>query len=543
MPATPQMPSAQPEPLMAGNNALEVADEQNEYSEGSSTLQEADAEKAGLTAFPGSDAPDGGLTAWLVVLGAWCTSFCSFGWLTSECRPFDPRGIETYLVDLTPGVGIFQEYYQNQSLSNYSSGTIAWIPSLQIFFMMGMGPIVGVLYDNFGPRKLLLAGSLLHVFGIMMTSLSTEYYQILLSQGVCSAIGVSALFQPPLNCIHGWFNQRRGAAFGILSTGSSIGGVIFPIMVTHLIRTVGYGWAMRICAFLILALLIIANLTVRARHPSRPQKVSGARMRKPFTEADFLLLTAGFFCFTFGNFVPINYLPTQARAAGMDENLVQYLIPILNAASLFGRLFSGLIGNRIGKYNIFTIVCYLAGIWILALWIPDVSDPALIAFAVLFGFCSGAYVSLIAPLVMQISPMSEIGLRTGLIFFAASFPGLTTNPARDSPKASNTDIAGLQHPTSMHYDRGSMFGKRLRKGKMLFKRKEELDNPNVVPDGTIMSTQPDPAANNFENDTETREEGLVGANNTADQEVVYPSGVKLALLMISVFVSMFLVAL
>lgn len=28
--------------------------------------------------------PDGGLAAWLVVLGAWCTSFCSFGWLNSK---------------------------------------------------------------------------------------------------------------------------------------------------------------------------------------------------------------------------------------------------------------------------------------------------------------------------------------------------------------------------------------------------------------------------------------------------------------------------
>lgn len=30
------------------------------------------------------DAPDGGLRAWLVVLGVWCSSFCSFGWINSE---------------------------------------------------------------------------------------------------------------------------------------------------------------------------------------------------------------------------------------------------------------------------------------------------------------------------------------------------------------------------------------------------------------------------------------------------------------------------
>lgn len=36
------------------------------------------------------------------------------------------------------GVGAFQEYYQNVMLKQFSSSTIAWIPSLQIFFMMAM---------------------------------------------------------------------------------------------------------------------------------------------------------------------------------------------------------------------------------------------------------------------------------------------------------------------------------------------------------------------------------------------------------------------
>jgi hypothetical protein len=33
---------------------------------------------------PEREAPDGGAAAWLVVLGAWCTSFCSFGWINSQ---------------------------------------------------------------------------------------------------------------------------------------------------------------------------------------------------------------------------------------------------------------------------------------------------------------------------------------------------------------------------------------------------------------------------------------------------------------------------
>lgn len=73
-----------------------------------------------------------------------------------------------------------------------------------------------------------MIGSFLHVFGLMMASLSTQYYQVLLSQGVCSAIGVSLIFQPANSVIPSWFNKKRGAAYGIVTSGSSIGGVIFP---------------------------------------------------------------------------------------------------------------------------------------------------------------------------------------------------------------------------------------------------------------------------------------------------------------------------
>jgi len=37
------------------------------------------------------DAPDGGMDAWLVVFGAWCCSFVSFGWINSMLSSILPR--------------------------------------------------------------------------------------------------------------------------------------------------------------------------------------------------------------------------------------------------------------------------------------------------------------------------------------------------------------------------------------------------------------------------------------------------------------------
>lgn len=71
------------------------------------------------------------------------------------------------------------------------------------------GPVIGILYDKFGPRYLIFAGTILHVFGLMMASISHEYYQVLLSQGVCSAIGVSAIFQPGEFATHHMRSNRN----------------------------------------------------------------------------------------------------------------------------------------------------------------------------------------------------------------------------------------------------------------------------------------------------------------------------------------------
>ncbi|KAM7222955.1 MFS general substrate transporter [Rhypophila decipiens] len=388
-----------------------------------------------------SQIPDGGRQAWLVVLGAWCVSFCSYGWINS--------------------IGTFQEYYQSGPLKEYSVSQISWIPSLQIFFMSFVGPVIGRIYDRYGLRWLMVVGSVMHVFGLMMASLSSKYYQFMLSQGVCSAIGVAICFLSAISVITQWFDKRRGLAFGTLATGSSLGGVVFPIMLSRLMATVGYGWAMRVSAFLILALLCVANLTLRTRIPlpSSKAKLSGRTKEgltavvsgssgaggstrsaqgrrniwKPFRETQFLLLLVGLFLVPFGLYVPINYMPVASKGAGMTKDMAQNMVAIYNGASAVGRFSSGFISDKAGRYNVFCTCCYIAGILILGMWVP-VSEAlpnataVSIAFAAMFGIFSGGYISLMASLVAAISPLEEIGYRNGITFFFSAIGGLTTNP-------------------------------------------------------------------------------------------------------------------
>lgn len=320
--------------------------------------------------------------------------------------------------------------------------------------MAFLGPLIGRLNDRYGPRWLVAGGTFLHVLGLMMASLATRYHEILLAQGVCSAVGVACVFLPALMSLAGWFpDRRRGLAFGLISTGSSLGGVVFPLLIAHLLRTVGYAWALRVCAFLILALLAVANAFVRAPAPRRRPKGAAAaekpgrglaRLLRPLRERSFQLLLLGQFLIPFGMYVPITYLPSAAAAGGMGEGLSQNLVTFYNAASLVGRASSGYASDRLGKFNVFCGACLASGVLVLALWIPGRGDGAVVAFAVLFGLASGAYISLMAALVAQVSPPAEVGYRNGLCFLASSVGGLTTAPLAGAIMAGPAGWPGLK---------------------------------------------------------------------------------------------------
>ena len=112
----------------------------------------------------------------------------------------------------------------------------------------------------------------------------------------------------------------------------------------------------------------------------------------------------------------------------MSLQLAQYLVSILNAGSIFGRTIPGILGDKIGRYNVMIAFCTLTCVFMLAIWIPATSNAGQLVFAPLFGFSSGAAIGLTPALIAQISPIREIGIRTGAVFAAGSIGALTGSP-------------------------------------------------------------------------------------------------------------------
>lgn len=140
-------------------------------------------------------------------------------------------------------------------------------------------------------------------------------------------------FIQAIACLSTWFVKKRGLAMGIMVTGSSVGGVIFPIMISRMIKSTGYPWAMRTGAFVILGLQAIAILTVRPRTKPVPKKMPAGRLAAPFTEFRFVVMLLGIFVLTYGILLPIAYLAVQGyQEAHMSEEMAQNLVAIFNGA-------------------------------------------------------------------------------------------------------------------------------------------------------------------------------------------------------------------
>lgn len=352
------------------------------------------------------DFPEGGLQAWTLVLGTAGLTFCTFGYLNA--------------------FGVLNDYYATHQLRNESPSNIAWIGSIQAFLQFLGSLAGGPLFDRYGAKVIYLP-AFLYVVSFMLTSLCTELYQFILAQGVLGGLCISMIITPGLAATAQYFRRKRAMATGVVVAGSSLGGVIFPIAASQMLanETLGFGWTIRICGFLVLALLIPSCAAIRARLPPRKGQflLPGA-----FKEKFYLLVIGATSLLLMSVFEPLFYLPDYATAHGMSARLAPYTIAIFNAASLLGRILPGILADKLGRFNVFFAAAAASGILAFA-WQACTTNAAIIVFAVLFGFFSGAIVSMATVCLSVAAPRPGlIGTYIGMGLAASSFAVLVGPP-------------------------------------------------------------------------------------------------------------------
>ncbi|KAL2000081.1 hypothetical protein VTN02DRAFT_3570 [Thermoascus thermophilus] len=350
---------------------------------------------------------DTGLMPWLQVLGSFFLFFNSWG------------VINTF--------GVFQTYYEQAVLSDVSPSTIAWIGSMQSFLLMLIGVVTGPLFDAGYFRALLTFGTIMMSFGLMMTSISTEYWHFMLAQGVCVGLASGCLFVPSVAVLPQYFKKRRAFANGLAASGSSIGGVIYPIMFHKLQERIGFPWATRVLGFVSLGTCCISLSIMRMRFmPTEKRKLI---QLSAFKDVPYVLFCVALFLGFLGFYNFLVYVQPYAIQTGIvNDNLGFYLLPMLNAASTFGRIIPNLVADYVGPINMFWPAATVTAILALC-WIGVHNTPGIIVLAMLYGFFSGGFVSLPPVVMMSLTKdMRSLGTRLGMCFSITSVGLLVGTP-------------------------------------------------------------------------------------------------------------------
>ncbi|KAI0056547.1 MFS general substrate transporter [Artomyces pyxidatus] len=355
--------------------------------------------------------PDGGLQAWLTVLGATLVGFSTFG--------------------VVNAFGAFSDFYKRDYLSNYDPTLISMIGAIQVFVLYFFGAFSGSLFDAFGPTYMIPISGAVTSFAFFMLSLTKpqQIYQQYLTQAILFNIGATFGFFPALSVITHWFKRKSAYALGCVLAGASAGGIVFPIMLDHLLPRVGFGWAVRAIAFIVLGCYIIATFTIKSRRPPKPlPPLSRIINLTAFRDPRYALFAAGAFFNILSVFNPFFYVGLYGVATHGESKITPYLLPIMNATSIFGRVLPAILADRVGRFNVICVSVLACSIIDFAVWYPTTGEAPIIVFAALYGFVSGPFFTLMPACVNQISPVEQVGGRIGMLFATLSFGALAGTP-------------------------------------------------------------------------------------------------------------------
>ncbi|KAL1743668.1 major facilitator superfamily domain-containing protein [Schizophyllum fasciatum] len=323
--------------------------------------------------------------------------------------------------------GTFQAWYMDNQLHDLPASTVAWIGSVQLFAFFASGAGVGHVCDAYGPSGLLLAGAALTTFSISMTSMASKFYQFLLCHGILFGLGAGMLFYPSMTSASAWFTQYRATALGLAATGSSVGGAILPILLNRLLALMGFAWALRV-----LALMNAAGCLLSWSLVSSPAIEKAARGpifdSTMYRDGKYVLLLAGSCLISCGLYIPPTYLVSFFEAHDLPPPLATYALSALNAAGALGRILPAYLADLAGPLNLLAPAAALSGAVAICLAHAPSAPAPIMALAAVYGFLSGAFISVVTPCVARLSPAGRVGARVGVLYSAISVPSLLAGP-------------------------------------------------------------------------------------------------------------------
>ena len=152
-----------------------------------------------------------------------------------------------------------------RTLHGWSKATISSAVTLYFFTTGIMGLIIGRQIDRYGPKWLLVIGSVIIGAGFVLLVHIKTIWQLYAVYFIM-AVGFSCTSLIPINTvITNWFIRKRGFAMSLTNTGLSAGGIILVPMASYLITRWGLAIALPVLGAIYGVVVIISTYFIKQR--------------------------------------------------------------------------------------------------------------------------------------------------------------------------------------------------------------------------------------------------------------------------------------
>lgn len=212
----------------------------------------------------------------------------------------------------------------------------------------------GMLSDHYGPRVVVLAGSVLLGLACLLSSLSGSLVQFQLAYGVLMGVAVASFFAPVIAATASSFEKRRNLAVSLVSAGVGMAPMTISPLVAWLLTQHDWRTTLQIVGVLAWALTLPAAGFVRAVPGSgiggeqAHAGANGTTVGQALRSKAFIVLGLTYFACCAAHSGPIFHTVSYAVGCGLSMTAAVTIYSMEGAAGLGGRLVFGLAADRFG---------------------------------------------------------------------------------------------------------------------------------------------------------------------------------------------------
>jgi MFS family permease len=285
-------------------------------------------------------------------------------------------------------------------------------------------PLVGILVDRIGPKRILVSGLALLAMALIPFSFATSLWQIYLLYGVLTSVALAAASPVLSTALVGrWFQAKRGLAMSLATSGSALGQLLIVPIATWIMVLSSWQMTYRVLAVALVAVALPLSAIFLRDSPAVETSMStdaqtvehGIGLREAMVQPSFWLLGFGFLVCGWTMAFPNTHFLAYADDMGMSLLHAANTVSVTAIFSIIGSVLLGIAADRFQSTSVLALTYAMRGLaFLLLLLLP--AGNLLYVYGLVLGISWTATTPLTAAIAADRYGPRNLGLIFGSLF-------------------------------------------------------------------------------------------------------------------------------